>query len=81
MIAQVQTCPPQELPDLIQWTQEGTILIPDPDELEVRAARAPCLASSTPAQKKLPIYFRHGHYSSFLRQLNNARAPRPARPA
>ena len=71
-------CPPQELPDFIKWTCEGEIIIPDPKELEVRAARSPCLASSNPAQKKLPTYFRHEHYSSFQRQLNNARSPSPA---
>ncbi|KAH8067167.1 sodium/hydrogen exchanger family-like protein [Aureococcus anophagefferens] len=63
----------QEEPELIQWTKEGApprrylrpqesdpsspgnIIIPDPKELE----------------KKLPTYFRHEHYSSFQRQLNN----------
>ncbi|KAK7247800.1 hypothetical protein SO694_00121088 [Aureococcus anophagefferens] len=36
-------------------TRPGNIIIPDPKELE----------------KKLPTYFRHEHYSSFQRQLNN----------
>ena len=40
MIVQVQMRPPQEQPELIKWTDEGTILISDPKELEVRAARA-----------------------------------------
>eukprot|EP00633_Aureoumbra_lagunensis_P001941 CAMPEP_0197299548 /NCGR_PEP_ID=MMETSP0890-20130614/46261_1 /TAXON_ID=44058 ORGANISM="Aureoumbra lagunensis, Strain CCMP1510" /NCGR_SAMPLE_ID=MMETSP0890 /ASSEMBLY_ACC=CAM_ASM_000533 /LENGTH=466 /DNA_ID=CAMNT_0042777905 /DNA_START=206 /DNA_END=1607 /DNA_ORIENTATION=- len=34
---------------------QGNIIIPDPKGLE----------------KRLPIYFRHGNYNSFLRQLNN----------
>ena len=39
----------QEEPDVIRWTREGTIVIPDPAKLE----------------PKLPSYFRHQHYSSF----------------
>ena len=39
----------QEEPDVIRWTREGTIVIPDPAKLE----------------SKLPSYFRHQHYSSF----------------
>jgi len=42
-------------PDLIRWTREGTIVIPDPTKLE----------------SKLPSYFRTHNYSSFQRQLNN----------
>ena len=37
------------------WTREGNLVIPDPVKLE----------------RKLPLYFRHQHYSSFQRQLNN----------
>ena len=40
---------------MIRWTREGYIVIPDPAKLE----------------SKLPSYFRHQHYSSFQRQLNN----------
>ena len=38
-----------------RWTREGNLVIPDPVKLE----------------RKLPLYFRHQHYSSFQRQLNN----------
>eukprot|EP00635_Sarcinochrysidales_sp_CCMP3193_P006330 CAMPEP_0118899126 /NCGR_PEP_ID=MMETSP1166-20130328/5825_1 /TAXON_ID=1104430 /ORGANISM="Chrysoreinhardia sp, Strain CCMP3193" /LENGTH=76 /DNA_ID=CAMNT_0006838247 /DNA_START=45 /DNA_END=271 /DNA_ORIENTATION=- len=43
-----------EEPSLIQF-DHGTIVIPDPKELE----------------KKLPDYFRSWKYTSFQRQLNN----------
>ena len=43
----------QEEPDMIRWTREGTIVIPDPAKLE----------------SKLPSYFRHQNYSSFQHQL------------
>ena len=80
-------CPPQELPELISWTQEGTIVIPDPNELEVRAARAPCLASSFSPRRKSCRYTsatsttRRSSASSTTRARRVLRAPRSEVPS
>ena len=45
----------KEHPEVIQWEDTGSLIIPDPKRLE----------------KTLLEYFRHGRYASFQRQLNN----------